>query len=279
MANKLPITALVMTKNEAGNIVRCLRSLDCCQKVIVVDSFSSDKTAKIAEQYGAKVMPFEWNRQYPKKRQWSLDNIPIRTPWVFFVDADEVVSSSLRNELERLMKKNKTKDAYFVSSFNVWKDKLLRHGRLNSKIVLFKKGTVFFPNMYDEEELNMGEIEGHYQPFVKGAIGRLQKPLIHYGPNDKAAWLEKHRRYARWMAWMIVNGHQNKLFNTEKGLRKGIKSFFLWLPFKPLVAFIDSFILKFGFLDGTGGFCYAILRARYYIMIRQEILALRKTKD
>ncbi len=274
-ADKLPITVLVMTKNEAAHIARCIKSLSFCQRIVVVDSFSNDKTGKIAAQLGAKVMPFEWNRRYPKKRQWSLDNIPIRTEWVMFVDADEVVSSSLRLELTRLLSKKRSKDAYYIRSFSVWKNRLLRHGRRNNKIVLFKNGMAFFPNVSDEDEFNSGEMEGHYQPLVKGETGQLSKPLIHHGFSNRQEWLEKHRRYARWIAWMIVHEKKDKLVYDRVGIMQTMASLFWIMPFKPLWVFLDSFILKCGFLDGIGGLSYALCRARYYRMIGREIANLR----
>lgn len=296
---RIPVTVLIMTKDEEKNLGRCLDSLQDFYQIIVVDSYSRDRTADIARGKGALLVPFSWNGRYPKKRQWSLHHVPIATEWVLFVDADEVMTDALKDEISKVVIPGLTGDpeghfpdarsplrqgfagqagagmtevsAYFIYGQPVYAAKMMRHGRWNNKIVLFRKGMLSFPDVEDEEEINMGEIEGHYQPVVNGKIGQLSSPLIHHGPDDKTAWDEKHARYARWMAWMIKNGHEKFLYGTEQGARYWIKRIFLKMPLMPLVAFCDSYLIKRGFLDGHAGLGYALSRARYYRMIGKEL--------
>ncbi len=76
MTDKIPVSVIVMTLNEELNIVNCLKSLERFDEVFVVDSNSTDRTCQIAAEMGAKPVNFSWNRQYPRKKQWSLDNLP-----------------------------------------------------------------------------------------------------------------------------------------------------------------------------------------------------------
>ena len=101
--NKLPITVIIAVKNEAINLAKCFDSLNPVEKVFVVDSNSSDSTVDIATSYGAEVVQFHYKGGYPKKRQWALDNLEIKTPWVFLIDADEVVPDMLWNEIKAMI--------------------------------------------------------------------------------------------------------------------------------------------------------------------------------
>lgn len=99
MKNKLNISAVIFTKNESRNIEDCINSLLDFSEVLVVDSMSTDDTAFKSKALGATVINFSWNYKYPKKRQWSLEEISYKNPWILFVDADERVPKELVDEL------------------------------------------------------------------------------------------------------------------------------------------------------------------------------------
>src|SRR3954464_5345868 len=90
-AAKAPVSVIVPVKNEAGNLRRCLPALAWADEVIVVDSQSTDETARVAAEHGVSVVQFHFNGTYPKKKNWALDNLPFQNQWVLIVDADEVV--------------------------------------------------------------------------------------------------------------------------------------------------------------------------------------------
>ena len=92
---KAPISVIVPVKNEAENLRRCLPALAWADEVFVVDSQSSDETARVAAEHGASVVQFHFNGTYPKKKNWALDTLPFRNEWVLIVDADEVVVPEL----------------------------------------------------------------------------------------------------------------------------------------------------------------------------------------
>src|ERR1700759_1258542 len=87
--DKVPVTVVIPAKNEAGNLPRCLDPLRWADEVVVIDSLSQAATKAIATAYGARVIDFAWNGQWPKKRNWALRNAELKHEWVLFGDADE----------------------------------------------------------------------------------------------------------------------------------------------------------------------------------------------
>src|SRR4051812_45933268 len=96
----IPVSVIVLTRNEEANLGRCLASTERFSEVFVVDSLSIDGTREIAESCGARVVTFEWNGEYPKKKQWALESLPFSHDWVFYLDADEELTPDLVNEIE-----------------------------------------------------------------------------------------------------------------------------------------------------------------------------------
>lgn len=259
---KIPVTVIIATKNEEARIEQCLRYLTDFDEIIVLDSHSNDKTQQIAASLGARVEPYEWNGQYPKKRQWALDNLFLKHDRVFFVDADEFVTPELVAEIRAL---DWRKQGYFVKGSYVYEGRLLRQGLCNNKLALFDRRAFQFPVVNDLDLPGMGEIEGHYQPVAKdpsAKVGQLHEALIHdaYDTN----WIPRHQRYAAWEAGM--NARQ-AWPNEPSQKRRILKALFRNIPFRWIVAFIHSYILKGGFRDGSRGFRFARSRAVYYRMI------------
>src|SRR5438270_945483 len=95
----LPVSVIIPTRNEARNLARCLESLRDVADVYVVDSQSTDSTSEIARRYGAKVVQFYYRGGWPKKRQWAMDTLPLRCDWVLLLDADEVLTPELIEEM------------------------------------------------------------------------------------------------------------------------------------------------------------------------------------
>ncbi len=263
---KLPITVVVATKNEAMRVERCLAALDDFQAVIVLDSVSDDGTAELVRGRGAVVRDFVWDGQYPKKRQWCLDHLrdDFVSDWVFFVDADEIVTPALVAELRAL---DLCGAGYFVRGVYVFEGAPLRYGMSNNKLALVNWRLMEFPVVDDLGLPGMGEIEGHYQPVLKAGvsagIGQLCEPLLHEACADMEAWVERHRRYAAWERGMDA---RNAWPAEDNGVRWCVKRMFRAMPafMRGLIAFVHSYIGKLGVLDGARGLRFARLRAGYY---------------
>jgi glycosyltransferase involved in cell wall biosynthesis len=261
---KIPVTALVMTKNESENLAQCLLPLVTrFERVIVVDSASTDDTVEIAKNMGAEVMRFIWGGNYPKKRQWCIENLFGLQGWVFFVDADEVVSPQLVQEMRLLFARGPQAEGYFVRGRPVWMNKALRFGQWNNKLCLFRTDCFAFPPVNDLDIPGMGEIEGHYQPVrlkPDVRIGQIHAPVIHHNLKGRGHWIRKHDDYATWEAGMI----QRDAFPVDPvKYRQDLKVLTRTSWFRPWLVFLYGYILRGGFMDGVPGFDYALARKNY----------------
>lgn len=269
---KIPVSVIIVTKNEAGKIAKTLSFLGGFDQVMVVDSASRDKTAEIARDCGAEVYDFHWNGQYPKKRQWGLDHLPIRHDWILFVDADEIVPAELSDEIAALFKNAAPFEAgFFIRGRYSYQEKTLKFGQCNAKIALFHRGKMGFPIINDLDIPGMGEIEGHYQPvFLPGLpasqrkIGRLRHFMIHDALDDERAWQFRHEKYARWEAGMNARGGWP---DDPVRWRNFAKKFLRRSRLRAPLTYLYGYIWRGGFLDGAGGKTLAGRKYRYYRLI------------
>jgi glycosyltransferase involved in cell wall biosynthesis len=277
---KIPVTALVVTRNEEPRLATALAALQPFEQIIVADSHSTDNTTVIARNMGAEVIDFDWNGQYPKKRQWCLDHLSFRHDWVFMVDADEIVTPELCAEIQQSLERDKARNiaGYFVRGQYARNGKVLHFGMKNNKLALFDRHKFMYPVVDDLDIDGMGEIEGHYQPVLRepyhgAGIGALRCALIHdaYGCDNGASWMARHKKYAHWAAMM---DRRDAWPQEPYKKRRMLKAMFHALPLQPLAAFIHSYVLKFGALDGVQGFLFARDRYLYYKMIAAEKKAL-----
>jgi glycosyltransferase involved in cell wall biosynthesis len=268
--NLLPISVLITTLNEAKNIARCLNCLHDFDDIIVIDSNSVDDTKKIVKEFNVRIENFMWDGQYPKKRQWCLENIDIKNDFVFFIDADEEITSDMIEELKKL---NYQAAGYFIKGQYVWNNKVLKYGLKNNKLALINRHKIYFPEINDLNINGMGEIEGHYQPVFKAdfsdeKLEQIKSPLLHYAYDDNQAWQARHLRYAIWEADMIIS---NAYPRDPIWWRQKLKSIFRTMPYRGLIAFTYCYIFKFGFLDGRSGFEFAKSRFNYYSMVSRAL--------
>src|ERR1017187_3217487 len=149
------------------------------ESVILLDSHSSDDTAKIAKKSGIQVVQFNYQGGYPKKRQWALDHLKIKTPWVLLIDADEEVTAELWEEIREVIDTKNSRDAYFIcKQFHFMGQKFRFGGFSFDAVLLFRKGKVRFENLIDEPKESM-DMEIHERLIVKGTTGKMKNTLIH----------------------------------------------------------------------------------------------------
>jgi glycosyltransferase involved in cell wall biosynthesis len=268
MRAKIPVTVIVTTKNEERNLPRCLAALEHFSQIIVVDSESTDRTGDIAKSFGAELVTFRWNGAYPKKRQWCLDHLSPAHDFIFFVDADEEVTPALARDIAAC---DFSCDGYFIEGAYVVKGRALRFGLRNKKLCLFRRAAFRFPVVDDLNFPGMGEIEGHYQPVATGKvrIGAFKNPLLHHAMEDWRRWNTRHQSYARWESAMRAGN----VYPADPGAGRRIaKKIFFNLPFRPLAAFLHSYIIRLGFLEGQAGFALARSRMAYYRMVERSAI-------
>lgn len=269
---KIPVSVIIVTKNEAARIGEALKTLTDFDQVIVVDSNSRDATIALAAAEGAQTHHFTWNGQYPKKRQWCLNHLSLRHDWVLFVDADEVMTEGLITEIAALFKDTPPVEAgFFIKGRYCSRGKILKFGQCNSKIALFNRRKMGFPTVNDLDIPGMGEIEGHYQPVFlpdlpapQRKIGRLRHFMIHDALDDEQAWQFRHEKYARWEAGMNV---RKAWPDDPVPWRNHVKKFLRVSRLRAPLTFLYGYIWRGGFLDGASGKTLARFKYRYYRLI------------
>lgn len=266
----IPVAVVIMTKNEAARLPACLASLqNQFAEVFVVDSNSDDGTPDIARAHGATVVNFTWERKYPKKKQWGMENLPAQNDWMLYLDADERMTPELIDEIRDLMTRDLSAyGAFWIAADPIWQGKRLRHGQSNNKICLKHRRRVQFP-VVDDLDTPKNEVEGHYQPNVDGIVGALKHRMTH-DCDPITGWFRRHVHYAEVAAIMS----KRKLADHETGFRARCKKLFYQLPFQGVIIFFYGYVWRLGFLDGRRGFDYAAARGWYY-----ELTALFKRNN
>ena len=265
----IPISIIIMTKNEERRLPACLRSLqNRFQAVFVVDSNSTDQTVQMATEAGAAVVNFTWNGAYPKKKQWCLEALPLETDWVLYVDADERLTPEFIAELTAMNWQSLNHvGAFWISADPLWLGKRLCYGQSNHKICLQHRGRSEFP-VVDDLDTPQNEVEGHYQPVITGEVRHIHARMTH-DCDPLAGWFRRHVYYAEIAAIM----QDRALARHETGFRARLKKIFYRLPLQGVIIFLYGYLWRLGFLDGQAGLDYALARGWYY-----ELTALFRRK-
>lgn len=280
MSQKVPVSILIMTKNEELNISHCLESVKWASEIFVVDSHSTDRTLEIARRYTDKIIQFDWNGQLPKKKNWSLKNLPFSFEWVLTLDADEVAPAQLKDEISAILEKKGHNDGYVAKFDYYFLGKRIKHGDPVRKLILFKHRLTEFEQLDDSGLDFRAEVEVHEHPIVKGRAGCLKTHITHNDKRKLEHYFDRHNRYSTWEAFLIYEGKyrqrspatiQNKLGRDWISSRRLLKHIFLLSPFKSFIYFIYAYIFRLGFLDGYVGFAYNVCKAFYAFQIGLKI--------
>lgn len=271
---KVPVSVLVQTRNEEAAIGTCLDGLVDFAEVIVVDSNSADRTVEIALSRGADVINFTWNGDYPKKKQWQLENVETKFQWVLFIDADETPSAELVQAIREFVRAPTMAAAGQLRLEYHFAGRALRHGHRVHKTVLIRRDRVRFEPVDDLGIPGMGELEGHYQPVCAGPVVNLNGLLRHEDVDPVSTWFARHNRYSDWEAGLRHRKTSNSAARLNRS-RQGRT--FDRIPFKPLAFFAYSYFIRGGFMDGRAGFDYAFALAAYYWQIGLKVRELERT--
>jgi glycosyltransferase involved in cell wall biosynthesis len=270
MRRAIPLTVIVMTRDSAADLPACLAPLAAFDQVVVADSASADATRQIAAAAGATVVPFDWSGAYPKKKQWCLAHPALRHDRVLFVDSDERLPAEAVAELAAVAADPGPAAAWEATLRPVFAGRVLRFGRLHRKLVLLDRRRCRFGAIDDLDAPGAGEVEGHYQPTVDGPVARLRRPWVHdQGPP--AAWVARHEAYARTLGYLeAADRAAVPPDERQPPLRALAKRWAPRLPGRAGAAFVDSYLLRAGWLDGRAGLDWALARAWFYWRIGVE---------
>jgi glycosyltransferase involved in cell wall biosynthesis len=262
-------SVIIPAKNEEKNLSRCLQSLQSCDDVIVVDSGSADQTPAIAAAAGRQVVQFSWDGKFPKKRNWALQNIPLKHDWVLFLDADEFVSDAFLAEIRATLSTT-THTGFWLTYNQYFLGKLLKHGDPLRKLALFRRSCGQYEEIREEQWSRL-DMEVHEHPVLSGTQGTIATFIDHNDYKGLHAYIQRHNEYSTWEANRYINLLQNpeqwnRLTSRQKTKYKNLPRW--WFP---LAYFLVSWGLKRGFLDGRAGFVFWVHKLMYFWQIRIKI--------
>ena len=285
-SEKIPVSVLIPAKNEESNLPACLESVARADEVFVVDSQSSDRSIEISTNYGANVVQFYFNGRWPKKKNWSLDNLPFRNQWVLIVDCDERITPELWDEIATVIQ-DPNYNGYYLNRRVFFLGQWIRYGGKypDWNLRLFKHKSGRYENLNTEDIPNTGDNEVHEHVILDGKVGYLKNDMLHIDFRDIYHWLERHNRYSNWEArvyYNILTGNDESgtigahLFGDAVQRKRFLKKIWVKLPFKPLLRFILFYFIRLGFLDGKAGYIYGRLLSQYEYQIGVKLYELRR---
>jgi glycosyltransferase involved in cell wall biosynthesis len=280
------VTIVLPVKNEEKNLARCIDLVSALGPVVVVDSGSDDQTKEIAMNAGATVLDFKWDGGFPKKRNWTLRNYSFTTEWVLFLDADEFVSSDFIQELQAAIQST-VHVGFWLNFSNYFMGQQLRGGDAFRKLALFRVGAGEYEKI-DEDNWSHLDMEVHEHPVLGGSIGEIQAPIEHNDFRGLKHYIGKHNEYSSWEAirYIRLMGQREEISAQSSQCRctewealtprqkKKYRNLAKWW-FAPAY-FVASYFLKKGFVDGSVGLYFSVLKGIYFFQIRLKILELLK---
>jgi glycosyltransferase involved in cell wall biosynthesis len=267
-----PVSVIILTFNEAANLGFCLESVKgFTDAIFIVDSFSTDATLEIAGHYTEKIYQHEWTH-WAGQRQWALAQLPLAHEWVLFLDADERLTASLKEEIRRVTameQKNPCHAGFYLKRRFYFLGRQIRWGSL--------RGGIKELRLFNRRHLEMGERAGKevYIPHLK--VGCLAEFMIHEDKKPLGAWIARHNQYAELEAKYLWEVGQRlrqpltsiSLLSTDQRLYwREIFRERIWhrLPFgfRPCLLFAFYYFIRLGFLDGKSGLIYHFLQNFWY---------------
>ncbi len=239
------ISAFIICMNEEERIAAALDSVKWCDEIVVVDSGSTDRTVEICSEYTDRVFERDWPG-YVAQKQFALEQC--RGEWVLCVDADEVVSPELCNNIRLVVAADKDNrsniNGYWVSRVVFFLDRWWSRGGWypEHKLRLMRRSMTTW-----------GGADPHEHPLVEGKIGRLDGDLLHYTYNNMQCEINTLNKFSSIAAEMM----------HKRGKKFALRNLF----FNPLARFLKFFLIKRGFREGLAGFMVAVTEA-YFVFLK-----------
>ena len=260
----MKMTAVVLTKNEEKNIKRCLRSLDFCDEIIIIDDYSTDNTLNQVLKTLPDGKHSRWQNSkikiYKKKltdfaQQRNFGQRKATGDWVLFIDADEEISSELKNELVEFKRKDSDKEiiAYYIKRRDFFWGRELKHGEIKK---IRRKGLIRLV----KKEVGIWEGKVHESLKLKVQSSKLKtfKSFINHYPHQTIKdFLKTINFYSTLRA--------KELYDF------GIKTNVFQLIFYPLGKFLLTYFVYLGFLDGPAGFVYSFMMSFHSFLVRAKL--------
>jgi len=279
----IPLTVLVVTRNEERNVERCLLSVHgFADQIFVLDSESGDRTRNLACRYADSIVEllYDHSRIIPWIFQWGLDHLPIRNEWVLILEADQALPPALRAEITALLTSPESahvvEDGFYIRRRQIFRGHPIRFGGYGSKYLL---------KLFRRSRSALDPVEQDTRVYVRGKVGRLRQPLEEWNQKEDAIlfYLEKHLRYAEAFAreellrrrthlpWKLTP----RFFGTSDERTLWLKTRYYRMPLflRPALYFLYRYFFLLGILDGGTGFLFHFLQAFWFRLIVDVRLA------
>jgi glycosyltransferase involved in cell wall biosynthesis len=246
-ADRRPVSAVVISFNEKDHIAECLESLRWADEIVVIDSGSTDGTREIALGYTPMVFEVPW-RGFGPQKQAAVDRAA--HDMIFSLDCDERATPELAVEIMEILRRGRIPPAFSIPRRTFLGNKEIRHsGWVPDRTV----------RLFDRRQAGFSDSAVHERVLVSGETGRLAHPILHYSFGGISDILLKMDRYTDLSARQMF----------ESGRRCGFSDYTL----RPFLAFVKSYLLRLGFLDGIEGLEIAVAGALHvfakYVKLRE----------
>lgn len=255
------ITAIILTKNEEINIGDCIKSIkDTVKRIVVIDSFSTDRTIEIAQELGAEVYqhPFE---NYARQYMYGVEVANADTMWTLRIDADERLTDESASELKDICDKNMETDvAGIVLRF---KKNFLGKDLYHGGVYPWKKMNCYKTKQGAIEDRKMDE----HIVLSSGSVVEMKTDCLHFDFKTIEYWINKHNWYSSRETVDYFENLENKKDMSELDFKTWLKMnvyYRLPLGMRAHMYYLYRYFIKLGFLDGKEGKIYAFLQAYWY---------------
>jgi glycosyltransferase involved in cell wall biosynthesis len=254
------IEVMILTLNEESQIRDAVENARQVGPVFVLDSMSKDKTRDIAREAGAQVVEHAFEN-FSKQKNWGLANMPFQGKWVLVMDADERLTPALAEELNRIASDPGALSGYMIDQIVIFMGQRIRFGGVfpKRKLMFFQRGRASF----EDRTVHEGVV-------CEGKIGNCKAPALHVHRETVHEFITKHIRFADLESDQIIraelgDGAPDRL-RPLASRGPGPGNALPKVPWRPIMRFIDMFVLRLGFLDGRAGWHLASLMATYEYM-------------
>jgi glycosyltransferase involved in cell wall biosynthesis len=246
------VSAVLITKDAAGQLGDCLASLAFCDEVLVVDSGSSDGTQALAAKAGARVIDSEW-RGFGPQKQFAVEQAA--NDWVLCIDADERVSDELRESIAAVLLAP-TLGVYRFARRNRFMGRYLRHGEGYPDWSL---------RLFDRRRARWSDDPVHERVIAEGEVGNLSGDLLHDSAESLETYLAKQNRYSTLAA--------------NDAVARGRRATVAHLLMSPLLRFIKFYFLRLGLLDGLPGLVHILIGCTASFAKYAKMLAFQRSRQ
>jgi glycosyltransferase involved in cell wall biosynthesis len=267
------ITAIILTFNEEKHIARCINSLnELVERVVIIDSFSSDDTVSISKSMGADVYQNKWPGFHSSQFNWGMSECMPTSKWLIRLDADEFLTSKLKTEIQKNLDNSNNIDGYFLKRGHIFLNKKIMYGGSYPVKLLriWKNGLGRCENKLMDEHITLDQ---------KSKTKVLNNDFWDHNLNSITWWIDKHNDYATKEA-IQISLYLDEIKNTKTKLKIKQKILYYYkLPIfiRPLFYFTYRYFLRLGFLDGLRGFLWHFLQAFWYrVLVDIKIYEFKK---